>query len=521
VIEQADGAGEGWGTGATGARPPLLEFRHLTKAFAGQVAVDDVSFTIERGEIHALVGENGAGKTTLIKMLVGEHHADGGEILLDGEHLNVRHPHEAILEGIGVIHQEPALVPNLSLAENVALGLGFERGRAGLIDWKSQIRVAAEALESVGLAHDPRTSLEKLSVADRQLVAVARILMLSNRRVAIFDEATAPLTETEVERLFAIIRSLRSDGVGVIYVSHRLEEIFLLSDRVTVMRNGSHVATRETRSLDQQELVRLIIGHDPPARLSREAESHDQVDPVVSLRNAGDELLDDVSLDLHAGEILGLAGLVGAGRTNVLEAIFGAKRLSSGSVLLDGEQVDFRHPADAIARGIAMVTEDRKRNGFIADFPVWQNVTLPWVSRFTKGGLVRRGTEREFATAAVEGVHVPTPPVSRPSREPSGGNQQKTILARWLSQSVRVILLDEPTHGVDIGAKEEIYRMIRDVAATGIAVLLVSSELEELELLCTRVLLLREGRVIGEVAGEKITKSGLLADLYQHQLVAT
>ena len=508
---------EGAGTDA-GARPPLLEFRHITKRFDGHVAVNDVSFTVERGEIHALVGENGAGKTTLIKVLVGDHHPDAGEILLEGDPLHLRHPFEGINRGIGVIHQEPALVPNLSVAENITLGIGFQRGRSGMIDWQAQWRFAAEALKGVGLDLDPRVRLEKLSVADRQLVAIARILMLENRKIAIFDEATAPLTETEVERLFSIIRHLRSDGVGVIYVSHRLEEIFQLSDRVTVMRNGSHVATRATASLDQRQLVRLIIGHDPPARLAPPSDSRKQTPPIVSLRQISDELLDEVTLDLYEGEILGLAGLVGAGRTNVLETIFGARRPTSGSLIIDGEPVSFHHPADAIRRGVAMVTEDRKRDGFIADFPVWQNLTLPWVQRFTREGFLRRGAEREFAAAAAERFDIRTRSIWAPMRELSGGNQQKTILARWLSQPVRVVLLDEPTHGVDIGAKEEIYRIIKDVAGTGIAILLVSSELEELELLCSRVLLMREGRIIGESSGQKITKSSLLADLYDHDL---
>jgi len=502
------------GTG-NGAHPPLLDFRRITKAFAGQVAVDDVSFSVDRGEIHALVGENGAGKTTLIKVLAGEYQPEGGQILVDGRPLEVRHPSEALQHGIAFIHQEPALIPTLSVAENLSLGIGFERGPLGLINWRAQRRAARAALDRVGLRLDPRTRVEDLSVADRQLVAIARVYAIQNARLAVFDEATAPLSETEVDRLFEIIGELRRGGVGVIYISHRLEEIFSLCNRVTVMRNGAWVATRDVSSLQQRELVRLIIGHEPPERVARPASDAARGEPVLSLRDVSDELLDQVSFDLSPGEILGLAGLVGAGRTNVLETIFGARRIAEGRMLFDGEEVELKHPADAILRGIAMVTEERKRDGFVANMPVAQNITLPYVRRFTRASMLRLGQERAYARDAIARFDVRTRSVRTPMRELSGGNQQKAILARWLSRSVRVLLLDEPTHGVDVGAKEEIYALIRNVAAEGVAVLLVSSELEELELLCSRVLLLREGRLIGELAGDEISKGRMLADLYE------
>jgi ABC-type sugar transport system ATPase subunit len=496
--------------------PPLLEFRQITKAFSGQVAVDDVSFSVERGEIHALVGENGAGKTTLIKVLAGEYRAEAGEVLVDGRPLQLRHPSEALQHGIGFIHQEPALIPALSVAENLTLGMGFARRRSGLINWRGQWRAARAALTRVGLDVDPRSRIEDLTIADRQLVAVARILALDNRRLAIFDEATAPLTEAEVERLFAIVQELRSDGVGVIYVSHRLEEIFLLCDRVTVMRNGAWIATRRVASLDQKQLVHLIIGHDPPDRLTQPPALATAREPIVALREVSDELLDRVSLEVYPGEILGLAGLVGAGRTNVLETIFGARRVREGSMLLDGEEVAFTHPSDAIRRGIAMVTEDRKRSGFVPNLSTGENITLPNVRQFGRNGILRLNAERVYAREAVRRFDVRTRSIRTPITELSGGNQQKAILARWLSQNVRVLLLDEPTHGVDVGAKEEIYRLIKDVAAQGVAVVVVSSELEELELLCSRVLLLREGTVIGAATGDEISKARMLADLYEH-----
>jgi ABC-type sugar transport system ATPase subunit len=493
----------------------LLELRGITKAFDGVVVVDDVGLTLERGEIHGLVGENGAGKTTLIKVLAGEHHAEAGEILIEGEPLTLRHPSEAIRHGIAIIHQDPALVPNVSVAENLALGLGFTRDRLGAINWRAQRRLSASALARVGLDVNPRERLLNLSIADRQLVAIARLLVHENRRIAVFDEASAPLTEAEVKRLFAIIGELRSAGVGIIYVTHRLDEIFRLSDRVTVMRDGVRVATRPTSKLSQPELVELIIGHQPPERLV-ETRRQEQREVIMSLRNVSDELLHGVSLDLHAGEVVGLAGLVGSGRTNVLAILFGITRPSSGAVLMDGKPVAFRHPSDAIRRGIAMVTEDRKRSGYVADFPIWKNITLPSVRRFSRAGVLSLRAERAFAAAAAKRFDVRAHSIGTPIRSLSGGNQQKTILARWLSQRVRVLLLDEPTNGVDVGAKEEIYRVIHDVAAEGVATLIVSSELEELELLCSRVLLLREGELLGELTGRDVTKARMLTELYQH-----
>ena len=497
-----------------GARAPLLEFRQITKTFPGQVAVDDVSFSVIGGEIHALVGENGAGKTTLIKVLAGEHHADAGEILLHGEILRIRHPGEATSYGIGFIHQEPALVPTLSVAENVALGLGFEQ-RFGLIRWRAQRRRAHSALERVGLDVDPREPLSNLGVAERQLVAVARMMLLRNRRILVFDEVTAPLTEVEVERLFRIIREMRAAGVAVIYVSHRLEEIFALAERVTVMRNGSWVATEAVVNLDRRALVKLIIGHEPSER-SAEVVRIAERRPVVSMRRVWDDVLRDVSFEAYQGEILGLAGLTGSGRTNVLEVLFGARVPTAGTVEFGGQAVRLKHPADAIKRGVAMVTEERKRDGLVPSFPVWQTITLPWLRKFTAGGFLRLRRERRAAATAARRFDVRARSVRTPMRELSGGNQQKVLLARWLSQPVRVLLLDEPTHGVDVGAREEIYRMIDHIAAEGVAVIVVSSELEELERLCSRVLLLVEGRVIGELTEGDIEKPKMLDALYSH-----
>lgn len=497
--------------------PAALEFRGVTKSFPGQVAVAGVSFSVARGEVHGLVGENGAGKTTLIKVLAGEYRADAGQILLDGGVVDIRHPWEATKLGLGFIHQEPALVPRMSVQENVTLGYGYLRNRLGLIDWTRQERIARQALARVGLHVVPSERLENLTLHEQQLVAIARILLLEGR-VLVMDEVTAPLTEDEVQRLFSLIQEMRDAGVSILYVTHRLEEIFRIADRVTVLKNGRHVATEEVSNLNARSLARLIVGKDPAGRFRAKPEGSG-ARTVLSVRALSHGVVKDVSFDLREGEILGLAGLAGSGRTEILESIFGARGPVLGEIRLDGQPVRIEHPGDAVRRGIVLVTEDRKRNGYVPQFPVWKNITLPWVNRFTRRGILRLRREKETAVEAMERFNVSAQSPDAPMTELSGGNQQKAILARWLSQPVRVLLLDEPTHGVDIGAKEDIYHVIQRFAAAGTPVLLVSDELEELEGLCSRVLLLSIGRIIGELQGEEIQKPRMLTSLLMGQEV--
>ena len=495
------------------SRSAVLEFRHIVKSFPGQVAVDDVSFDVYPGEIHGLVGENGAGKSTLIKILAGEHAADSGEIRLEGRAFNSNHPSEATDKGIGFIHQIPALVPALSVAENVSLGLCYARQKTGLISWSAQHRSTRSVLDKVGLTHvDPRRRLEDLSLHERQLVAVARVLTIKLRAV-VFDEVTAPLTELEVTRLFKIIREIRDQDVGIIYISHRLGEVFELADRVTVMKNGAHVATEAVSDLSATSLTQLIIGKEPAERFESESVPVGSR-AVLSLDRVTDVLLSEVSLDLHEGEILGLAGLGGSGRTNIAEIVFGARQPDSGHVLLNGEEVRFRHPADAVAKGVGLVTEDRQHDGFLANAPIWKNISLPWLRRFRRGLLLSLERERQVAREAVERFDVRARSIRMPMSDLSGGNQQKAILAKWLSQPLQVLLLDEPTHGVDVGAKEQIYRVIGDIAAKGIPVILISSDLDELEGLCSRVLVLVEGRIVDELRSDDITAANMLGALY-------
>ncbi len=500
--------------GAGSGAAPLLSFREVTKTFGSTVAVDRVSADLVAGEIHALVGENGAGKSTLIRILAGDHIADSGEILLDGKAVRFTHPREAMEHGVGCVHQIPMFVPNLTVTENLLLGVPYERRRAGLIDWRAEHRAARQDLAEVGLSVDPRAPLETLHIHERQLVAVARALK-RGLRVLVLDEVTASLSEPEVRILHDVIRDVRDRGVTIIYISHRLEEIFRLADRVTVLRDGKHVATLPVDGLTHSEIAHHIVGtavDDLFQRKSR-ATPAESKEPRLIVRGLGDGRLRDISFDLHPGEILGVSGLGGSGRTRLLHVLFGVRPFSRGEIRIDGEPHNFRDAADALIAGVALVTEDRQADGYVASLQVWQNVTLPWARRFTRGGLLRLGEERRAARASTERLGVRMPAITALMTQLSGGNQQKAIFARWITGPIRVLLLDEPTHGVDIRSKGQIYDIIRNLAAEGVAIIMVSSELEEFEALCDRVLLLREGRMIGEVDGEHISKDTILHTL--------
>lgn len=493
----------------------VVELRGISKRFGAQVAAQDVSFDLRAGEVHSLVGENGAGKSTVIKILSGLYRQDAGEVLVRGERVALSTPSDSSAAGIGVIQQQPALIDAMSVSENVTLGAAYPVTR-GVISWRRQHRRCRELLLQVGLDVDPSTPLRHLAVADKQLVAIARVLHEEHHTI-VLDEVTASLTAQEVRRLFDLIRSLAARGVAFLYVSHRLEEVLELSDRVTVMRNGRHVATREREGLTEEMLTRLIIGKDRNAR-SIAPPALDASAPVrLTAEGLTAGLVRDVSLSVRAGEILGLAGLAGSGRTEVLECLFGMRRLEAGTMTVEGREFRPKAPVDAVARGLALVTEDRKRDGFIEDAPVWQTITLPWVREFARAGVLNLRSERRRAAQVSAQFDVRAASISSPMRELSGGNQQKAILARWLSHPLKVLLLDEPTHGVDIGAKEEIYRIIREVAGRGTAVIMVSSELEELQGLCHRAVLLVEGREVGTLAGDALTAEAMLAALFERR----
>jgi len=488
--------------------PPLLAMRGITKTYGATRALDAVDFTLARGEIHALAGENGAGKSTLVKVLSGAVTCDAGRVALDGSPATVRSPSDALALGIGVLHQELQLVPQLSVAENVFLGHEPTRGASAFLDRAALVRETRALLDPLGETIDPALPVERLDIARRQLVAIARALS-RRMRILVLDEPTAPLTPHEAERLFRIVRRLSEEGIGVLHITHRLDEIFALADRVTVLRDGKHVLTTRTAEIDRPTLIRAMVGRDLeseyPEGRSTPGRPLLEVDGLVSGR------VGPVSFVLRRGEVLGMAGLVGAGRSEVVRAIFGADRRDGGRLSLDGRPIDPRSPRDAIAAGIGLLTEDRDQLGLVASMNVRENVTLASLQEIARGPFLSRTREVAAARARVDDLRIRPADIERPVGELSGGNRQKVVLARWLLTRCRVLIFDEPTSGVDVGARHEIYVLIRRLVDRGIGVLVVSSDLPEVLGLCDRVLVLREGRVAGELSAREATQELLLA----------
>lgn len=491
-----------------------LELSKVCKAFDAILAVDEVGVEFKGGEIHALLGENGAGKSTLIRLIAGDHRPDSGEIRLDGHPLRLAHPREAFEHGIACVHQTPAFAPNLSVTENLFLGLPFGQRRAGLIDWTAERREARTALSRVGLSLDPHTRLGDLALHERQFVALARALQ-HHPRVMLLDEITASLAEPEVRMLYEVIRHVRDRGVAVVYVTHRLEEVFDVADVATVLRDGKHVATVPVEGLTQRRLTEFIVGRDIGELIPERQESSRQTTgSALVAQNVGDgEHTDGISFDVRPGEVLGIAGLAGSGQSELLRLLFGAEPLRQGEMMLQGEPYAPKHPAEAIARNVAMVTEDRHFDGFCKNLSVWKNITLPWVRRFRRRGFLHLRTERATAAELADHFGVRMPSIDASMSQLSGGNQQKVVLAKWISESPHVLILAEPTHGVDIRSRYEIYDLIKRLAAQEVAVIVVSSEFEELETLCDRVLLLRAGRVIDELRGSDVKEDVILGNL--------
>jgi len=455
----------------------LLSLRQLVKNYGGVRALRGVDFDLRAGEVHALLGENGAGKSTLIKIVTGAHAPDGGTITLADQPVAELTPATARALGIACIYQQPALFPDLSVAENIALRL---EARAALarIDWTSRLARATDLLARIGAAISPDTEVRDLSMPEQQLVEIACALG-SGARIVIMDEPTASLTQKEQHLLYAVVRDLRKNGVGVIYISHRLEEIFALADRVTVLRDGQSVGTHAVGDIDEAGLIRLMVGREV-AQIYPAAESAPGA-TVLSLRGVGCTAsgVHEVSFDVHAGEIFGLGGLVGAGRTEIARILFGLTPADSGQVTLAGERVDLRSPQDAVAHGIAYVPEDRRRHGVVLELPIAHNITMAVHPKLFPTTWLRFGAERTLALDYIRDLAVKCTGPEALGGSLSGGNQQKIALARWLATRPKLLILDEPTQGVDIGAKIEIHKIIRGLAQQGLAVILISSDLPE------------------------------------------
>jgi len=486
--------------------PARAALRGVSKAFAATQALSDVSLELYGGEVHALVGENGAGKSTLVKILAGIYQPDAGEVLLDGEPTTIGGPAEARARGIAVVHQEPRLFPDLTVAENVFIGHA-PKGLLGSVDWASMRRTADELFAELDVRLDVGLPVRGLSMADQQLIEIAKALSI-DAGVLILDEPTASLSAHEVERLFAIVRRLRARGVAVLFVSHRLDEVFQLCDTATVFRDGRKVVTSTTAALTTADLVRHMVGRAVTLFPKAEVAAGDLLLEVEGLSRSG--AFRDVTFSVHEGEIVGLAGLVGAGRTEIARVLFGIDRREAGRVRLGGAEVAFASPSEAMAAGVAYLPEDRHQEGLVLDFSIARNVTLPILARLFPRLLMRADKERDVARQATDGLDVRMTGVDQAAGALSGGNQQKVVLAKWLASKPRLLILDEPTRGIDIGAKVEVHRIVSELAGTGLGIILISSDLPEVLAMSDRILVLHEGRITAELPRAQATEERVM-----------
>jgi rhamnose transport system ATP-binding protein len=474
-----------------------LSLRHAAKTFGPVVALADGTIELRRGEIHALVGENGAGKSTLVKVLAGLHHPDSGEFRVEGEAVAFRNVAESKAAGISVIYQEPTLFPDLTVAENIFVGRQ-PKGRLGLISRAEMNRRAAELFDRLGVPIDPGRIAEGLSIADQQIIEIAKAISL-DAKVLVMDEPTAALSGVEVDRLFAVARSLRNRGTGILFISHRFDEVFDLCDRITVMRDGRYISTHDTAAVTVAQVVREMVGRDVATLFPKsEAAAGRIVLQVEGLSRAG--VFSDISFEVRAGEIVALAGLVGAGRTEVARAVFGIDRYDAGTVTFQGARLPGRRPQAAIAAGMGFVPEDRRKQGLVMNLSVARNITLTLRHRFATAGLINGAAERRAAQDWSKRLQVKTGSQEHAVSTLSGGNQQKVVLAKWLATDPQLLIIDEPTRGIDVGTKSEVHRLISDLAGRGIAILMISSELPEVLGMADRVLVMREGRITAALA---------------------
>jgi len=490
------------------AAPSLLEMRGISKQYPGVVALEGVDLEVRRGEVHILLGENGAGKSTLMKILAGAVRRDAGSIAIGGRLCGMESPRAAQAAGVSIIYQEFNLVPHLTVAENIFLGRELPSRVPGVIAGKAMAAETEKILAQLEVAIDPQAVVSRLGVAEQQMVEVAKALSI-DAQILVMDEPTSALTEKESTRLFQTIRSLRSRGVAIIYISHRMEELFEIGDRVTVLRDGRLVGTRSIAEITMAELVRLMVGrelteHFPKQRIAR----GEEVLRVEGLTRHG--AVEGVSFSLHRGEVVGLAGLMGAGRTEVARLLFGVDPMDSGSVWIKGRACRPTSPRRAIRNGLGFLTEDRKRQGLVLCLDVGENTCLASLDRFSTFGVMRPRAERAEATRLSNGLRIRTPGLGQRVVNLSGGNQQKVVLAKWLCRNADILLFDEPTRGIDVGSKVEIYQLMNQLAAEGKAILMISSELPEVLGMSDRVLVMCRGRLTGEFSAAEATQEAVL-----------
>jgi rhamnose transport system ATP-binding protein len=486
---------------------PIIEFSGIAKQFGSVYALKSVELTLHPGEVHALLGENGAGKSTLVKMLAGIHRPDAGTFKVSGQEVALYTPTQSRELGIAVVHQEPMLFPDLDIAENVFMGR-HPRDRFGRINWKLMYREVDELLASLDVPINSHTPVQGLSVAEKQLVEIAKALSLE-ARVLVLDEPTATLSGHEVDELFAIVKRLRERGVAILFVSHRLEEVFAIADKVTIFRDGTYIVTKPISEINTDEIIKYMVGRELSNLFPKgDATIGDVVLDVQHLTRPG--VFRDVSFQLHRGEILGFAGLIGAGRTEIARVLFGVDQAESGEIVLNGKSVHIHSPRSAMKHGIAYVPEDRHQHGLVLDFSITTNITLSILQQVSRLGMVNTRREQTIARDYSQQLNVRSAGVQQLVKALSGGNQQKVVLSKWLATHPTVLILDEPTRGIDVGAKAEVHHIISDLAAEGLAIILISSELPEVLAMADRVMVMHEGRVTGTFARSEATQENVM-----------
>ncbi len=487
----------------------ILEVRDVSKIFPGVRALDQVSLRIRKGEIHALVGENGAGKSTLMKILNGNYKKDAGSIYIDGKEAEIRCPDDARRFGISIIFQELNLVPHLSVAENIFMGRLRREGKK-LIDWKQVYQRAGALMERIGYPVDTRTAVEKLSVAQKQMVEIAKAISYSNTKLILMDEPSATLTNRECEKLFEVIRSLKEQGISVIYISHKLEEIAELCEWVTILRDGKIIDTGAVSDFTKDDMISKMIGREIsdkfPARSSKPGDK--EILRVEGLSRHG--VISDISFSLREGEVLGFAGLVGAGRTEIARAVIGMDYTDMGEIYVEGKRARIRSPKDALRSGIAYLSEDRKQEGLVLKAPVKWNISMANMSRILSAGMVNEKKDEAIADEMIDKILIKTPSREQYAMNLSGGNQQKIVVAKWLNTDAKIFIFDEPTRGIDVGAKYEIYVLINELVQEGKSVILISSELPEVLEMCDRVLVINKGKLAAELTGENMNAQSVM-----------
>jgi ribose transport system ATP-binding protein len=489
---------------------PLLRLEGISKSFPGVRALHNVHMEVRRGEVHALLGENGAGKSTLMKILSGAYSRDAGEILWEGRPIVIHNPREAQDLGIGIIYQEFNLVPQLSIAENVWISREPFRNRTlQWLDWKEMRRATQVLLDELHLELDPRRPVAGLGVAQQQMVEIAKALSL-DAKLLIMDEPTSALTDTEIKQLFTVIRRLKARGVAVVFISHHMDEVFQICDRGTVLRDGEYIATVDLAGLTEDDIIRLMVGRNLDQQYPKlPAKRGEEALRVEGLNRAG--VLHDINFSTYTGEILGIAGLVGAGRTELMHAVFGADPIDSGQIVIFGKETVVKSPQAAIRAGMGLLPEDRKQQGLVLMLSVLHNMSMASLDKLTSRLFLRKADERQQANGFVDKLRIMTPGVNQQVQFLSGGNQQKVVLAKWLASQSKILIFDEPTRGIDVGAKVEVYNLMNSLVESGVAVIMVSSEMPELLGMSDRILVMHEGRLTAELSREEATEEKILA----------